>query len=131
MKQPIILFFFVGIFLLPTTLGASCYVHQHTWPMSDASKTIDLNGKFKIGDLRSGTDPIVIQQIGRTLFINFQSDIRIVNVTIQGPQGVVYASSVDTSNPFTLTVPLDGCSSGNYTISFTNEYGAMQGSFTL
>ena len=99
--------------------------------MSDASKTIDLNGKFKIGDLRSGTDPIVIQQIGRTLFINFQSDIRIVNVTIQGPQGVVYASSVDTSNPFTLTVPLDGCSSGNYTISFTNEYGAIQGDFTL
>lgn len=131
MKRPIILFLFVGIFFLPTALWASYNVHHNERPMSDASKTIDLNGKFKSGDLRSGTDPIIVEQDGKTLYISFQTDVSILNITITGVQGVIFISSVDTSSPSTLTIPLNSYSSGNYTITFTNQYGTMQGDFEL
>ena len=80
---------------------------------------------------RHGNKPIVAQLNGTTVFVTFLIDVDVLNVTITGVQGVIYSSKVDTSFPSTLTIPLADFPEGNYTIEFTNQYGAMEGDFLL
>ena len=83
------------------------------------------------GSIRSGGDPIIAELEGKTVFVTFLRDVDILNVTITGAQGTVYHSSIDTTSPSTLTIPLVDFPSGSYTIVFSNQNGTMEGDFTL
>lgn len=98
---------------------------------TDESIPIDLEGDLQQGGFRSGTDPIVVEQEGNALFIRFQKEVGVLQVTITGAQGTVYTTSVDTATQSALTIPLAGMPAGNYTILFANEYGMMWREFTL
>lgn len=131
MKHSIILFLFAGLLFIPITFGATYYAAHNEMTTEQSSSTVDLHGRFIKGGLRSGTDPIIVDQQDNSLVILFQNDVGVLHVTITGTQGLVYNTLVDTSIPSTLIIPLVNFPSGNYTIVFNNEYGTMQGNITL
>ena len=93
--------------------------------------TIKLEGQLRTGGLRSGTDPIVAELQGNMLSIRFQKDVGVLQVTVTGPQGEVYATAVNTEMPSVLSVPFAGLPSGNYTVTFSGERGMMWGEFEM
>lgn len=132
MKHSILLFLFAGILFIPFAFGATHHTVHNESIMIQSTSRIDLYGDFRKGGLRSGTDPIIVELLSETLFISFQNDVGILDVTLIGAaEGVVYNTSVDTTSPSTLTIPLVNFPSGNYTIMFSNQYGTMQGDFTI
>ena len=134
MKQRLILLAIVGILLIPPTLNG---VTQNSSMFSIANTTESSNktrleGKLeKSGGFRSGIDPVVAEQHNSLLYILFQKDVGVLQVTLDGPQGVVYTMWVDTSAPSTITIPLESLSSGSYILTFNNEQGVMYGEFEI
>jgi hypothetical protein len=130
MKQQIILFMIAGILFIPTSMYGSAKEQSmfcSTQTMESTDQII-LDGKLENpGGFRSGGDPIIVEQQINALFIFFQKNVGLIQVTITGSQGLVYSTSVDTSAPSTLTVSLSGFPSGIYTITFSNENGLMYG----
>ena len=130
MKPQLILLVIVGILLIPLTLNgvtknSTLFSIENT---TESSSTIRLEGKLeKSGGFRSGTDPIVAEQHNSVLYILFQKDVGVLQVTLDGPLGIVYTTWVDTSTPSTITIPLESLSSGIYILTFNNEHGMMQG----
>lgn len=93
---------------------------------------IILEGKFKTGGLRSGTDPIIAVIQDELIVIRFQKNLGLMNITINGPSGVTFNTTVNTdAAPYTLSIPIDDLPAGIYTILFSNQLGEMQGSFIL
>ena len=130
MKQQIILFMIAGILFIPTSMYGSAKEQSmfcSTQTMESTDQII-LDGKLENpGGFRSGGDPIIVEQQINALFIFFQKNVGLIQVTITGSQGLVYSTTVDTSAPSTLTVSLAGFPSGIYTITFSNENGLMSG----
>lgn len=98
---------------------------------AEKSSRINLKGGLSKGGFRSGTDPIVVAQQSNALFVRFQKELGVLQVTITGTQGQVYATSVKTATQSAITIPSTGMPAGNYTILFANEHGMMWGEFTL
>ena len=98
----------------------------------ESTDQIILDGKLENpGGFRSGGDPIIVEQQINALFIFFQKNVGLIQVTITGSQGLVYSTSVDTSAPSTLTVSLAGFPSGIYVINFNNGIGLMRGEIII
>ena len=122
-----------GMFLISGT-----YTESHSATRTNEVNAIKGTGKIDLegdldnkGGLRSGTDPIVAELQGNVLLVLFQKDVGTLQVTVTGPQGVVYATSVNTQTPNSLSIPLMGQPAGNYTITFANQEGMMWGEFEL
>ena len=111
--------------------GAAGFSFSHQTNGIQKSNPIILQGQLKTGGFRSGTDPIVVEQQEGALFVRFQKNVGLLQVSVTGPQGEVYATAVDTRSPSALTVPLSGLPQGNYTITFGNDNGMMWGEFLL
>src|SRR5690554_6267455 len=128
MKQQIILFMIAGILFIPTSMYGS-EKEQSMFCITQTMESTDqiiLEGKLKNPDgFRSDGNPIIVEQQDNVLFIFFQENVGLLQVTITGSQGLVYSTTVDTSAPSTLTVSLAGFPSGIYTITFSNENGLM------
>ena len=96
------------------------------------SNKIELRGEVgPPSDLRSGTDPIVVEQQGNVLIVRFQQEVGVLQVSVAGAPGQVYAASVDTAVETVITIPMAGLPAGSFTITFSNERGMMWGNFTL
>jgi hypothetical protein len=134
MKQQIILFMIAGILFIPTSMYGSAKEQSmfcSTQTMESTDQII-LDGKLENpGGFRSGGDPIIVEQQINALFIFFQKNVGLIQVTITGSQGLVYSTSVDTSAPSTLTVSLAGFPSGIYVINFNNGIGLMRGEIII
>lgn len=130
MKHRIILITIAGILFTHTSIDGLAK-NQSIVCISQTIENADqilLEGKLEnSGGFRSGGDPIIVEQQDNALFIFFQKNVGLLQVTITGSQGLIYSTSVDTSAPSTLTVSLEGFPSGFYTITFSNEIGIMQG----
>lgn len=93
---------------------------------------IDLTGEFKTGGLRSGGDAITAEVQGSTIVATFHKDLGNVFVTLTDIMGdQVYVAVVNTSIQSQAFVPLSGLPSGIYTITFSNDLGAMYGNFEI
>ncbi len=111
--------------------GAAGFSFSHETSGIQKSNPIILQGELKTGGFRSGTAPIVVEQQEVALLVRFQKNAGLLQVTVTGPQGEVYAAVADTATPSVLTIPLSGLPPGNYTITFGNENGMMWGEFLL
>lgn len=133
MKKTILLVLLIGSLFYSLSYGGDYIEAQDVQPLTEAGDILRLTGKIESGsgNLRSGTDPIVVQKVGKTLYVTFQVNLDTLNVIIQGSRGVEYDSSVNTNSVYSITIPLDNCPSGSYTIHFNNNTGTMYGNFTL
>lgn len=134
MKQHFFLFVIVAILFIPIPM----YGYAKTQSMFCITQTMEsrnqlrLDGKIEYpGGFRSGGDLIIVEQQDNVLFIFFQENVGLLQVTITGSQGLVYSTSVDTSAPSTLTVSLAGFPSGIYVINFNNGIGLMRGEIII
>ncbi len=133
MKKQILLCLIAGLLSAPFMYATAFTASYQTNTTQQTSK-IDLKGDYdnKGGGFRSGTDPIVAELQGNMLFIRFQKDVGTLQVTVTGPQGNnVYTTFVNTAAQATLSTPLAGLPTGNYTVTFSNERGMMWGEFEV
>ncbi len=109
--------------------GAAGFSFSYETSGIQKSNPIILQGELKTGGFRSSTAPIFVEQQEVALLVRFQKNVGLLQVSVTGPQGEVYAAVADTTTPSVLTIPLSGLPPGNYTITFGNENGMMWGEF--
>lgn len=133
MKKQILLCLLTGL-LSASSLYATTYsTAGNETNTTQQTSRLDLKGELrsKESGFRSGTDPIVAELQGNMLSIRFQKDVGVLQATVTGPQGQVYATAVNTEIPSVLSIPLLGLPTGNYTVTFSNERGMMWGEFEV
>lgn len=95
---------------------------------------IDLKGELDPGSgLRSGGDVITAEVQGSSaIMATFHRNLGNVLVTLTNGQGdTVYVVTVNTSVQQQAFIPLSGLLPGIYTITFSNEHGALYGDFEI
>ena len=132
MKKQILLCLLAGLLSLPFMYATSHKAASNEIQDKTTSKIV-LEGKLqsKGSGFRSGGDPIIAELQESTLFLLFQRNVDVLQVTITGIHGNVHTTFVNTATQTTLNIPLAGLPTGNYTISFSNERGMMWGEFEI
>lgn len=133
MKKQIIFCLVIGLLFAPFLYAADTSTESDETKTMQQTSKLDLQGELrsKGSGFRSGADPVVAELLNSILLIRFQKDVGVLQVTVTGPQGDVYATTVNTETPSVLSVPLIGLPSGNYSVSFCGEAGVMWGEFEV
>lgn len=93
---------------------------------------IILEGELDTGSIRSSGDAIMAEVQGNVIMALFHKDVGNLLVTLTNGVGdTVYEATVNTSIQEQAFIPLSGLPSGIYTITFSNERGAMCGDFEI
>ena len=122
----------IGFLSLFPVHSALLHSHSNETQKEEERSTIDLKGKLETGPgFRSATDPIVAEKQGSSVFVYFQKNVGLLQVTVTGAQGQVFYTSANTATQTTLTISLAGLPAGEYVITFSNEKGMMTGNFSL
>ena len=117
MKKQILLCLIAGLLSAPF-LYAAAYTTSYQTNTTQQTSKIELKGDYD-------------NKGGNTLLVLFQKDVGVLQVTVTGLQGEVYATAVNTEMPSVLSVPFAGLPSGNYTVTFSGERGIMWGEFEI
>lgn len=108
-----------------TTLPSSIYNKVHNMP--EGYEVIELHG-----DLATNVGPnaIVAGANDEAVYIGFNQDFGLVNISIYNSMGgLVYSAVVNTSVQQVVIIPITFATSGTYTVELSNAFGYAEGDF--
>ena len=132
MKKIVLCALCAGWLFFPVTVNSGIFACPDSQGILD-TESIDLKGDLDPGPgLRSGGDAVTAEVQGNVIMALFHKDVGNLLVTLTNGMGeTVYEATVNTSVQPQAFIPLSGLSSGIYTITFTNGWGAMYGDFEI
>lgn len=102
----------------------------NTWEIADPPQgyeKIHLHGTLMLG---IGPNAVVAGANDEAVYIGFNQDFGLVNISIYNSMGgLVYSAVVNTSVQQVVIIPITFATSGTYTVELSNAFGYAEGDF--
>lgn len=133
MKRMLIVSFFCFSFSVISLMANDSFSFVYKTNKTTKSEPIHLKGTLSTKGLerRSGGDPISALLERNSIQVIFHKRVGVLSVTIADDSGSVILENRIDSSMEQVVIPLFGLSSGKYTITFSNDGGAMYGDFEI
>ncbi|SEA46677.1 protein of unknown function [Porphyromonadaceae bacterium KH3R12] len=98
----------------------------------EESNPITLEGDLQAGSIRKGGNDVTAEVQGNVIVVQFHKDVGNLLVLLNNSMcDTVFQMTVNTSEQTQVYIPLSGLPSGMYTITFSNNFGTLNGNFEI